>query len=119
MRLVELWRRFTTTRHARELEAEIARQRMELERQRAENERLRAENRALLNSILGIAGIPPIVVADAAQGPAAGGVTEQASLGQSEKGKGSAVAPTRRRSWHQVMRGLELASARKERPETQ
>jgi hypothetical protein len=89
MKTVEkFWRRITTTRTARALEeeilphmraqeAEIARQReenerkgaeiegqrAELERQRAKNDRLRAENRALLNSILGIAGIPPILVA--------------------------------------------------------
>jgi hypothetical protein len=37
--------------------------RAELLRERAENSRLRAENRALLNSILGIAGIPPVLVA--------------------------------------------------------
>lgn len=41
------------TRRARELDAALS-------RERAENVLLRAENRALLNSILGIAGIPPI-----------------------------------------------------------
>ena len=41
-----LWQRITTTRYTRALEAEVA--------------RLRAENRALLNSILGIAGVPPL-----------------------------------------------------------
>jgi hypothetical protein len=45
----ELWQRLTTSRYTRTLEREVA--------------RLRAENRALLNSILGIAGIPPIPVA--------------------------------------------------------
>jgi len=44
-----LWRRITATRYTRVLEAEVA--------------RLRAENRALLNSILGIAGVPPVTVA--------------------------------------------------------
>jgi hypothetical protein len=53
-----LWRRMTVTRYARALEEEAA-------RQRAEIARLRAENRALLNSILGIAGIPPILVQEA------------------------------------------------------
>jgi hypothetical protein len=43
-----IWRRITATRYTRALEGEVA--------------RLRAENRALLNSILGIAGIPPITV---------------------------------------------------------
>jgi hypothetical protein len=81
--------RSRTTRRSHALECEIARQggelarqRAEVTRQRAENDhlraaiatqqneiarhvaeiaRLRAENRALLNSILGIAGIPPIL----------------------------------------------------------
>ena len=72
----EIWRRITkiygersrTTRHSRALESEVTRQRAENDHQRAaiasqQNEiaRLRAENRALLNSILGIAGIPPIM----------------------------------------------------------
>ncbi len=51
----EMWRRMTATRYTRTLEAEVA-------RQGAEIIRLRGENRALLNSILGIAGIPPIPV---------------------------------------------------------
>ncbi|MGH9715275.1 MAG: hypothetical protein ACRD4R_00875 [Candidatus Acidiferrales bacterium] len=42
---------------------EVARQRAEADRLRAEYARVRVENRALLNSILGIAGIPPISVA--------------------------------------------------------
>jgi hypothetical protein len=45
------------------LGAEIARQRTEIVQVRAEYARVREENRALLNSILGIAGIPPIPVA--------------------------------------------------------
>ena len=43
-----IWRWITATRYPRVLEAEVV--------------RLRAENRALLNSILGIAGVPPITV---------------------------------------------------------
>jgi hypothetical protein len=43
-----IWRWITATRYTRALEADVA--------------RLRAENRALLNSILGIAGVPPITV---------------------------------------------------------
>ncbi len=54
-----IWRRATTTRYARTLEQEVAWRRSEIGR-------LRAENRALLNSILGIAGVPPIVVAEPA-----------------------------------------------------
>jgi len=55
MQLRKLWKRLTTTLHSLELEREVV-------RTRAENTRLRAENRGLLNSILGIAGIPPITV---------------------------------------------------------
>jgi hypothetical protein len=39
---------------------EIERQRAEVARERTENDRLRADNRALLNSLLGTAGIPPL-----------------------------------------------------------
>lgn len=59
-----IWRRATTTRYVRTLEQEVTRLHGEIERQRGEIGRLRAENRALLNSILGIAGVPPIVVAE-------------------------------------------------------
>jgi hypothetical protein len=55
MKLREIWRRLVATRYTGALEREVA--------------RLRQENRALLNSILGIAGVPPIVVA--ADDPAA------------------------------------------------
>lgn len=51
-----LLRRITSTREVRALESEVA-------RQGAEIDRLRVENRALLNSILGIAGIPPLPIA--------------------------------------------------------
>ncbi len=55
MNFGQIWRRIASSRNERTLEFEIA-------QQRAEIARLRAENRALLNSILGIAGIPPIPV---------------------------------------------------------
>jgi len=48
MKLREMWGRLVATKYTRALEREVA--------------RLRAENRALLNSILGIAGVPPIAV---------------------------------------------------------
>ena len=48
MKLREMWGRLVATKYTRALEREVA--------------RLRAENRALLNSILGIAGVPPITV---------------------------------------------------------
>jgi hypothetical protein len=60
-----LWRRFTSTRRSRALESAARTERAlneDVARQGAEIERLRAENRALLNSILGIAGIPPISI---------------------------------------------------------
>jgi hypothetical protein len=49
MTLRGIWGRLVSTNYIRALEREVT--------------RLRAENRALLNSILGIAGVPPIVVA--------------------------------------------------------
>jgi hypothetical protein len=86
----QIWEHFTKTRYTRKLEAEVLRERAEavrlrgeLDRQTAEYARqvvelkharsesdrlgreircLRAENRALLNSILGIAGVPPVIV---------------------------------------------------------
>src|SRR5271168_3927510 len=48
MTLRGIWSRLAATNYTRALEREVA--------------RLRAENRALLNSILGIAGVPPITV---------------------------------------------------------
>ena len=44
--LYKLWRIFTTTRYTRLLEEEVA--------------RLRAENRAMMNSLLGTAGVAPV-----------------------------------------------------------
>jgi len=91
----EIWRRVTATRYTRVLEAEVA--------------RLRAENRALMNSILGIAGVPPITVETMAVdgiGAAATGVagadadhrskrdpSSLRSLGMTTKGKGTGEAP--------------------------
>ena len=103
MFLLEIWRRITTSRRTREREAAanrenaeresalregIARRTHALEAQiaqaHAENCRLRAENRALLNSVLGIAGIPPVIVAEpaaAARKPAVAGVPELSHVG--------------------------------------
>jgi hypothetical protein len=119
------------TRYTRLLEAEVV--------------RLRAENRALLNSILGIAGIPPITVAmpngsESEQQPlrasGLGARPEQKSatpplLARSARAAhprnpaGSArsvsplgAGPVRRRSWHQVNRALEIDSARKKEKQT-
>ena len=92
--------------------------------------RLRAENRALLNSILGIAGVPPITVPDSVaigNSPPAlsGGLSRiqdegpsnrQTPAARSANGKTQGpnpVAAMRRRSWHQIYRMLEIDSARK------
>ena len=97
--------------------------------------RLRAENRALLNSILGIAGVPPITVAAAPADVASTvGVTPSAARDPSSsvadatpapnsspktghaaprpprmrvKPTSDAAVPLRRRSWHQIYRMLE------------
>ena len=112
MKLQEIWRWLFRGKYSAILEAEVA--------------RLRAENRALLNSILGIAGVPPITVGARRRRcltPAAcrrqPGLTKQGvtpgdsvSRGESEE-RVNVAAPTRRRSWHQVYRMLEIDSARK------
>ena len=131
VRMMDIWRRVTATRYTRALEAEVA--------------RLRAENRALLNSILGIAGVPPITVETArAEGITAVAVgaadsddtTKRAPsslrlLGMTTNGERAGetpalqtrvpvAAPMRRRSWQQINRALEFASARKkEKPGSQ
>jgi len=108
MAMGELWRRMTTRRYVRALEAEVS--------------RLRAENRALLNSILGIAGVPPI--------PATAGNFDEGRPSSRYDGSPradrsgrqanrsmmpgvQATAPMRRRSWQQITRALELESARR------
>ncbi|HEX2715120.1 MAG TPA: hypothetical protein VHM88_23310 [Candidatus Acidoferrales bacterium] len=77
--LKTFWRWLTTTRYTRTLEAEV--------------ERLRAENRALLNSLLGTAGFPPLAEPEAKTQPP--------------------IPRVRRRSWHQIAALRELAAAAK------
>ena len=79
------------SRYVRELEAEIA-------RERAEIERLRTENRAMLNSLLGTAGVPPI----------------EAPLPHPAQ-----IAPIRRRSWSQIAAAREIAAGREARAREQ
>jgi hypothetical protein len=56
--------------------------------------RLRAENRALVNSLLGTAGFPPVSLDDdVRRGPVA-------------------MSPVRRRTWTQIARERELAAGR-------
>lgn len=73
-------------RYVRLLEAQI-------ERERAEIERLRAENRALLNSLLGTGGFPPV---------------EARPLHPAQ------IAPLRRRSWQQIAATQEIEAMRRE-----
>jgi hypothetical protein len=101
-----LWQRITTTRYTRALEAEVT--------------RLRAENRALLNSILGIAGVPPlpIVVAPPSTSPLSAsppiGTAVASPTPQAAAKPGANVAvPMRRRSWQQINRMLEFESTKK------
>jgi hypothetical protein len=82
-----MWTTFTgwVSRHARGryvrmLEEEVA--------------RLRAENRALVNSLLGTAGFPPIALDDEVRrGPVA-------------------LSPVRRRTWTQIAREREVAAGK-------
>jgi hypothetical protein len=64
----------------------------EIERGRAEIERLRAENRALLNSLLGTAGVPPI---------------------EAPPAHPAQIAPIRRRSWSQIATTREIECGRR------
>jgi hypothetical protein len=130
MNLAEIWRRLTTTSRARTLEAELARERAanveqgtEVARQGAEIIRLRAENRALLNSILGIAGVPPVsaslddLAAAQSQNATPPSVARTANhSGPRANSTPHVAAPTRRRSWPQIHRRLEFESAQKEKP---
>lgn len=111
-------------RYSRALEDEVT-------RLRAEIDRLRAENRALLNSILGIAGVPPIPTdlpttnaeplrtthpapPPGPEAPPSGpGAPSRGRTGRLAAGGVHIVGPLRRRSWHQINRMLELGSARK------
>jgi len=102
-RIREFWDWLLSSKYVKALEAEV--------------ERLRAENRALMNSILGIAGIPPVVPPNAPSGgPSVSGTTpEAANSSANGKPAGTASAPTavRRRSWQQVNRALEVEAAKK------
>lgn len=121
MGLRNIWNRLVSTRYTRLLEREVA--------------RLRAENRALLNSILGVAGVPPLPAEPAPEELQTGRLAvgrnpeiEVRSGGNDLSGNGHAAPnqgvpgsgargqgamPLRRRSWQQINRMLELESARK------
>jgi hypothetical protein len=78
------WRQAVRSRYVRLLEEQVA-------RERAEVERLRAENRAMLNSLLGTAGVPPI---------------------ETPPAHSAQIAPIRRRSWSQIAAAREIEAAR-------
>ena len=136
MQIAHIWRRLTTTRRARTLETELARERVANAEQGIEITRLRAENRALLNSILGIAGVPPVsaslddlaaVQSSVFSGTGTPACAPLLSRNPSDLGSHTTsrpranstphvAAPTRRRSWPQIHRLLEFESAQKEKP---
>lgn len=111
------------TRYTRALECEVA--------------RLRAENHALVNSILGVAGIPPMRMASRANAFAgtsdrqfvtrdagktlAGAGAASRKTGPTEArgtvGRAEQSTPLRRRSWQQVGRLREIEDARAARRE--
>ena len=82
-----MWQTFITwiARHARSRYVRLLEQ---------EVERLRAENRALLNSLLGTAGFPPV------------------TLDEELRRGGTAMTPVRRRTWTQIARDRELAAGK-------
>ncbi len=122
-RIRQLWQRITRRTSARTLESELA-------RVVSENSRLRDENRALLNSILGIAGIPPVYSTSAedprsllspgagsgapAPEPVSPSAANVSARRAAEHRKHAAqLAPLRRRSWPQINRALEFKASRK------
>jgi hypothetical protein len=88
---LESARRAFGSRYVRLLQDELARERADVERERAEISRLRLENRALLNSLLGTAGVPP--------------VEEPRPVPQG-------IQPVRRRSWPQIAASRERELSR-------
>ena len=91
-------RRAFSTRYVRMVEdelarsrEEVARERADVGRERAEIARLRLENRALLYSLLGTAGVPPVEEPRPAPQP---------------------IAPIRRRSWPQIAASREREAAK-------
>jgi hypothetical protein len=127
MTISQIWRRIASLLRRRS----IAVFEGEITRLRAEIDRLRAENRALLNSILGIAGVPPIptdVPTSCAEPPLSAhpapppgleappsrpGASLRERRGRLAASGGQMIAPLRRRSWQQINRMLEFESGKK------
>lgn len=84
-RLREFFQSLFARRYVVMLEGEVA-------RGRAEVERLRAENRALMNSLLGTAGIAPVIFPEAPQP--------------------QPLPRLRKRSWHQIQNWRETEAVR-------
>lgn len=125
MGILQIWRRIAPPSRAEV----VARFEGEIGRLRGEIERLRAENRALLNSILGIAGVPPIpaeIPTSCAEPPLSahparrpGPEAPPSGPGTSSgRGLGAGVTGTqvpgalRKRSWQQISRMLEFESGK-------
>lgn len=118
VRKLAAWVSFRTP-YARALENEVA--------------RLREENRALINSILGVAGIPPMRAAACAtatiaarsrtdilrNGLTAPGRPMERACGNGSDQQTEGAAPLRRRSWQQIGRALEVEDAKAARRERQ
>ena len=90
----ECVRRAFGSRYVRLLEDENARLREDVARERGEIARLRLENRALLNSLLGTAGVPPV---------------------EEPRAQPQGVLPVRRRSWPQIAASRESEAQRQAR----
>jgi hypothetical protein len=103
----ELLKRLTSTRYVNMLETEVS--------------RLRAENRALMNSILGIAGMPPLPASAVSEAGTIHAVpSNRASYGapssRPASGRAQLASPMRRRSWQQINKALEFEYGRKKEP---
>lgn len=82
--MIEWLKNTLQSRYARLLKEEVT-------RERTENERLRVENRALMNSLLGTAGFPPVEFPEAP--------------------KPQPLPRLRKRSWHQIQAWREAESS--------
>lgn len=112
-------RQMFRSRYVRELENELS--------------RLRAENRAMMNSLLGTVGVPPLQVPETRHdsrntAPAAmhsrralerrfvrPGADLQAEAHGEKEAEEISLPPIRRRSWQQIGRMLEIEEARRQR----